>query len=111
MFYLIELYSPKPSWLALSYDERLDFFHKVQVGMMRFDHTKIEMVAMGKVDEEKPYAAPRRFFAIWRMSEESSLNTLIEGIRAVGWHDFFETVNAAGSGGNMPAHLQELAVS
>ena len=109
MFYLVELYSPKSSWLALSYNERLGFFHKVQGGIRNLSGSGIEIVAMGGIDAKKFHSVPQQFFAIWSMREESSLETLLEGIRAVGWHDYFDTVNAAGRGGNFPAHLQELA--
>jgi hypothetical protein len=34
---------------------------------------------------------------------------LIAGITATGWHDYFDTINAAGAGTDLPGHLAQLA--
>lgn len=109
MFYLSELYSPKPSWTALSHSERIDFFEKIKTGMTALSDAGIEAIAMGEVNARKKHSAPQRFFAIWKFPTETSLDALIEGIAATGWHDYFDTVNACGKGTDMAAHLEQLA--
>ncbi len=38
-----------------------------------------------------------------------ALDMLIAGITATGWHDYFDTVNAAGAGTDLGGHLAQLA--
>jgi hypothetical protein len=59
----------------------------------------------------KIYPAPYRFFAIWRFPDNAALDALLQGIAACGWHDYFDTVNAAGPGTDLPGHLVQLAAS
>ena len=89
-YYLAELYSPKSSWHALDAEGRQAFFEKVG-------------------DATKPFAPGQNFFAIWRFPDEAALDMLIAGITATGWHDYFDTINAAGAGTDLPGHLAQLA--
>ena len=108
-YYLAELYSPKSSWHALSAEGRQSFFEKVGAGMGGLAALGIEALALGPVDVTKPYAPEQSFFAIWRFPDEAALDMLIAGITATGWHDYFDTINAAGAGTDLPGHLAQLA--
>jgi hypothetical protein len=70
---------------------------------------EVEIIAMGSVDHNKNHSAPQSFFALWKFADESSLDALLEGIRATGWHDYFDTVNASGRVGDIASHLEVLA--
>lgn len=107
--YLIELYTPKSAWLALNDKERHQFFEAIAKGMSALSELGIEAIAMGKADGCKPYAVEQSFFAIWRLPNDEALNALLAGIAAAGWHDYFNTVNAAGLGVDLTAHLEQLA--
>ncbi|MDR6432630.1 DUF6616 family protein [Brucella pseudogrignonensis] len=108
-YYLAELYSPKTSWLELDAQGRQAFFEKVGAGMGGLAALGVEALALGPVDATKPYAPDQSFFAIWRFPDEAALDTLIAGITATGWHDYFDTINAAGAGTDLGGHLAQLA--
>lgn len=69
----------------------------------------IEVLAMGKADGAKRHAAGQKYFALWKFPNEQALDALLAGIQATGWHDYFETANAAGIGTDLNTHLLELA--
>ncbi|WP_349627718.1 DUF6616 family protein [Rhodopseudomonas sp. BR0C11] len=68
----------------------------------------IEPLAFGEVDAAAPYTAPQRFFAVWCAPDRASLDALLAGIAASGWHGYFATVNAAGAISDLAAHLGQL---
>lgn len=106
--YLVELYTPKPAWVALDQNGRQRFFEIISSGMAGLSALGIEAVALGEIDATKMHAAPQQFFAIWRFPDEVALNALLSGIATSGWHNYFETINAAGTGTNLPGHLVQL---
>lgn len=107
--YLAELYSPNPAWLALDPTSRDQFFERVGAGMAALSSHGIEAIALGEADGDKLYAAPQQFFALWRFPDEAALDALLTAIASSGWHDYFDTVNAAGAGTDLPGHLAQLA--
>lgn len=108
-YYLVELYSPKPAWLALDQASRAGFFEAVGAGMSNFPALGIEAVALGETEACAVHAAPQQFFAIWRAPDAKAMDVLISGIAGSGGHDYFDTVNAVGSGIDLHGHLAKLA--
>ncbi|MFN3228808.1 MAG: DUF6616 family protein [Asticcacaulis sp.] len=107
--YLIELYSPKPAWLALNQSARQAFFDGIGAGMGQLSALGIEANALGKTDASVLKAASQTFFALWRAPDATAIATLVNAIEASGWHDYFDTVNAVGEGVDLAGHLQQLA--
>lgn len=107
--YLAELYSPKPAWLALDANQRAAFFALVGGGMEALAAMGVEVLAIGARDAGKIHAATHAFFALWRFPDEAALDALLAGIAATGWHDYFDTINAAGADVGFEAHLAQLA--
>ncbi|MEN3930312.1 DUF6616 family protein [Microvirga sp. W0021] len=108
-YYLSELYSPKPAWLALSAQQRQQFFATIGAGMQQLADFGIEPIAFGEVASNKLHPAPQQFYAFWKFPNEEAADSLLAGIAATGWHDYFDTINAAGASSDMSAHLQQLA--
>lgn len=106
---LVELYTPKPAWLSLDAGEREAFFAKVGQGMGAITALGIEPVAFGDAEPDVAYGTHRRFFAIWRVPDQAAISALVDGIAASGWHDFFDTINAAGPVTGIAEHLAQLA--
>ena len=106
--YLVELYSPKPAWLALEPRQRKGFFEAVGAAMPALAGLGVEPVAFGETDRSKAHAATQEFFAIWRCPDDAALNALVNGIAQSGWHDYFDTVNAGGEGMDLLGHLAQL---
>ncbi len=107
--YLAELYSPKAAWLALSPEQRQDFFAMIGAGMSNLDKAGIEPLAFGQTDPSQLHPAQQQFFALWKFRDEAAVRILLEAIAATGWHEYFDTVNAAGAATDMPSHLAQLA--
>jgi len=107
--YLVELYSPKPAWLALDQNGRRQFFEAVSTGMEILSSLGVEPIALGETDVAALHAPSQKFFAIWRAPDAEGMNALISGIAASGWHDYFETINATGHGVDLVGHLAQLA--
>ncbi|MBT9247106.1 hypothetical protein KM031_13670 [Gemmobacter fulvus] len=105
--YLTELYSPKPAWLALSLAERQSYFASIAEGMGALSALGVEPIAFGET-EPSIHPAPQQFFSVWRLPDAEAQAALLSGIAATGWHDYFDTVNAAGKGVDFPAHLTQL---
>lgn len=107
--YLVELYTPKPAWLALDQSSRQQFFATIGSGLTAISALGIEAIALGEVDATKLHAAPQTFFAIWHCPDDAALDALLSGIAASGWHDYFTTINAAGAGSDLADHLRRLS--
>lgn len=110
-YYLAELYSPKPAWLALDTAGRSQFFELVGAGMASLIALGIEPLASGKTECTAIYSASQQFFALWRAPDQAAMNALLSAIAATGWHDYFDTINAAGVGGDLNQHLGQLAAA
>lgn len=109
--YLAELYSPKPAWTALPAPEKQQFFAAIGAGMTALSELGIEALAFGETDETKLHPATQQYFAIWRFADEAALDALLDGIAASGWHDYFETINAAGPATDLAHHMGRLATA
>ncbi|RDL50135.1 hypothetical protein BLJAPNOD_01252 [Ensifer sp. M14] len=109
--YLSELYTPKQAWLALDPAGRHRFFEAVGSGLADLSRVGVEPIAFGEVDAGTLRAAPHAYFAIWRFPDEAALDALVSGISASGWHDYFETINAAGRAVDLPGHLAQLTAA
>ncbi|MCJ8150285.1 DUF6616 family protein [Shinella sedimenti] len=110
-YYLAELYSPRPAWLALDQASRGEFFETVGAGMAPLIARGIEPLASGEVESTALHSASQQFFALWRAPDQASMDALLSAIADTGWHEYFETINATGVGGDLNRHLGQLAAA
>lgn len=106
---LIELYEPKSAWLCLDAEEREAFFAHISEGMSALTALGIEPIAFGDITPDIVHGTDRRFYAIWRVPHRDGIGALVDGIAASGWHEFFDTINAAGPATGIAEHLAQLA--
>ncbi|MBO9519726.1 MAG: hypothetical protein J7493_16825 [Porphyrobacter sp.] len=106
--YLTKLYTPKPEWGALTREERENFFITAGMALPDLLAQGVEVIAIGRIDQSKRESAPQSFFAVWRCPNSETLDALVSGSVLVGWHDYFETVNAAGEASDVFDHLAHL---
>jgi hypothetical protein len=109
--YLMELYSPKQRWLDLDAGARIAYFDAVGAGMGGLASAGIEVVAMGETDAAVSQAASQRYFAVWRLPNAELVQTLVSAIAATGWHDYFDTINAAGQSVAFATHVEQLCAA
>ncbi|MDP9972960.1 DUF6616 family protein [Variovorax paradoxus] len=107
--YLVELYSPKPGWLALPAVQRSQFLDGIKAGMGGLGELGVEILMLGQTEPGIDQASGHRFLGIWRLPDARARDALLAGIKASGWYDHFEHVNAAGAGSDFSSHLAELA--
>nr|WP_314587646.1 DUF6616 family protein [uncultured Serratia sp.] len=107
--YLIELYSPNTQWGALSATERQQFVDNVQLAMGNLSHLGVEILTLSETDSTIDKSTGHRFVGVWRFADIQSREMLLAGIKASGWYNYFDHVNAAGSDNGFEAHLVALA--
>src|SRR5690606_19614492 len=107
--YLAELYSPKPAWLALDQNGRRQFFETIGAGMGALPALGVEANALGQADAAPLQPPCAQFVPNRRAPDAAAIAALVSGIAASGWHDYFDTINAAGPGVDLNGHLAQLA--
>ncbi|MGL4859244.1 MAG: DUF6616 family protein [Enterobacteriaceae bacterium] len=107
-YYLTELYTVKPAWESLPSEQRQEYLQQIGAGLTQLLATGIEVLSMGEVERDHIYSASQQFYAIWRLPDKASIDTLLAAIDASGWHRYFTTINAAGSQQSIEGHLQQL---
>ncbi|HZX78227.1 MAG TPA: DUF6616 family protein [Lysobacter sp.] len=107
--YLVELYSPNAVWKALPREQRIRFLNRVAEGVAKLPSGEVEVLALTDTDGTIDSAAAHRFMGIWRFPEPATRDILLSAIRASGWYEYFEHVNASGQVGGFSNHLDALA--
>lgn len=96
MHIYVELWNARPSWHALSEEERSAYIEKVGQNVQALAEKGIEPLYFGVADEDVPLRADYRYLAIWRMPDEAAARELEDNVEQAGWHEYFEQVNARG---------------
>ena len=107
--YLVELYTPNSAWRALPADSRQQFLDGIQAAMGELSSLGVEVLALGETDTCIDNASEHRFLGIWRFPDLQARDALLAGIKASGWYDYFDHVNAACNAGGFEHHLAALA--
>jgi hypothetical protein len=108
-YYLAETYTPTAAWIALTADEKADYFAKIGAGMGPLMEMGIEPLAFCASQPDVAYAGKDAFFAIWRCPDRAALDVLVAAIAETGWHAYFDTRNIAGFADDIGPHLGQLA--
>jgi len=107
--YLVELYSPNAGWKALSTEQRQQFTDNIQSAMRGLAASGVEILALSETDRSVDKASEHLFMGIWRFRDDRAREALLAGIKASGWYDYFDHINAAGHTGGFDSHLVALA--
>ena len=81
----------------------------VQTAMGGLSSLGVEVLALGETDTGIDRASEYRFLGIWRFPDLQARDALLAGIKASGWYDYFDHVNAACNAGGFEHHLAALA--
>lgn len=109
--YLVELYSPNANWQALSTAQRQDFLQGIQSAMAPLSSMGVEVLALAETETGIDQSSAHRFLGIWRFPDPALRDALLAGIRASGWYDYFDHINAASDTGGFEQHLTALAAA
>lgn len=106
--YLVELYSPNSAWRALSVAQRQQFLSQIQTAMGALANLGVEVLTLSKAELLADKPSQHQFLGIWRFPNKDARDMLLAGIKASGWYDYFEHINAAGEGSDFANHLADL---
>lgn len=109
--YLVELYTPNAAWMALPVAQRQQFLGNIGNAMSGLASLGVEVLALAETEPGIDQGSEHRFLGIWRFPDEQARNALLTGIKASGWYDYFNHVNAAGSEGGFEHHLAALTAA
>lgn len=107
--YLIELYTPNAKWKALPAEQRQHFLASLQQAMGGLSSLGIEVLSLAATERDIDHASDHRFMGVWRFPNQQACQALLAGIKASGWYEYFDHVNAVGAEGGFAQHLAELA--
>lgn len=108
MYTFIELWRPRPTWLALDEAERSAYMEAVGAGMAELTAAGIEVVGWGKVDAEPDgRSSGYHYIAVWRMPSPAEVEKFRATVREARWYDYFDQVNVASALGAAEAVIGE----
>ncbi|PIG07912.1 DUF6616 family protein [Comamonas sp. 26] len=109
--YLVELYTPNSAWLTLSAEQRQRFLSGIGLALGQLSSLGVEVLSLAETDSSIDQGTTHKFLGIWRFPDQNALDALLSGIKASGWYDYFDHVNAASTEGGVDIHLAALATS
>ncbi len=109
--YLVELYTPNAAWEALPVEQRQQFLGNIGNAMGGLSRLGVEVLALAETESGIDQSSEHRFLGIWRFPDQQARDALLAGIKASGWYDYFDHVNAAGNAGSFEHHLAALATA
>lgn len=107
--YLVEFYTPNPAWLAMSANQRQHFLGGIGLALNQLSSLGIEVLSLAETDSSIDQGTTYKFLGIWRFPDQNARDALLAGIKASGWYDYFDHVNAASTEGRADIHLAALA--
>ncbi|PJK13575.1 hypothetical protein CO613_09675 [Lysobacteraceae bacterium NML07-0707] len=108
MHYLVELYTPNAAWKALDDTQRQQFLGAIGNAMGELSGLGIEVLTLAETAPGIDKASPHQFVGIWRFATPEARDVLLAGIKASGWYDYFEHVNAGCASVGFEQHLAAL---
>lgn len=96
MYTLVELWSPKPEYLALSREEREAFFEqlleKAAVDRMK-DGGELVTLGMGRT-EPVAHDTGYQWMAVWQGPDKATIDAFLARVEDAGWFEYWEQVHA-----------------
>ena len=96
MFLYVELWKPRSTWDALPIETREEFLSQLQPSVSKMKAIGVELVGFAVCDEAAENDANYRYLAVWKMPNLGHVHMLEKAIKAEGWTNFFDIINARG---------------
>ena len=96
MYTLVEIWSPKASWLNATLAERQAFMSGVGQAMQQLDAMGVETLAWCNNDSDTSHRSDHSFFAVWRFPSLEVAKGFEATVQASGWYAYFEHRNLRG---------------
>jgi hypothetical protein len=111
MYLYVEMWNAKPTWLALSLQERRQFMAKVAVAAAALGPLGAEVLGAWVNDADVDHRLDKTYFTAFRFPSKEAVQSFEKIVRDSGWYDLFEQTNSSGeidSFGNVMAHALSL---
>ncbi|MFS6933768.1 DUF6616 family protein [Klebsiella oxytoca] len=108
VYYLVELYTPNAKWKSLTIEQRQQFLSSIGNSMGSLISMGVEVLTLTEIEPGINRGTEHRFLGIWRFSDVQGRDALLDGIKASGWYQYFDHINATGSDGDFIQHLRAL---
>jgi hypothetical protein len=105
MYLMIEAWTPKRTWLALSEQERANYVEGVGEGVAALTAQGVRSLGWGLVDEASR-GMDRVAFAVWECGSRAGCDALRAAIAAAGWYEYFDQIDFGGKAGAPDAVLR-----
>jgi hypothetical protein len=98
MYLMIEAWTPKPAWRALTREERAAYVAGVGEGVAALADQGVTSLGWGLVDEASR-GIEHVAFAVWECGSREGCDALRAAIAAAGWYEYFDQVDFGGEAG------------
>jgi len=98
MHVVVELWKARPGWFQRSPDERAAYLETVMPHLRQLLADGAELVSIGAAERRGTTEPDYDYWAIWRFDDQDHLLDFTHVMETVGWHEFFERVNAGVEG-------------
>jgi uncharacterized protein DUF6616 len=105
MYLMIEAWTPKPAWLALTEAERTEYVTAVGEGAAALAEQGVTPLAWGLTDEAS-HGTEHVAFAVWECGSRAGCDALRAAIAGAGWYELFDQIDFGGEGGSPEAVLR-----
>ena len=96
--YVVEHWSYKPAWLALSQEQRASFLDGIRQAMQQLANAGVRNLGFGRLDHSVDRATKGfDFWALWEMDSMDARDVFFAGVAGSGWYNYFEHANTAGA--------------
>jgi hypothetical protein len=96
MYLYVEMWSAKPSWLALSLAEREQFMAKVAAAGPQVAALGAELIGSWRNDEDVDQRLAKNYFIAFRLPDKAAAQAMEAIVRGSGWYDYFDQHNSGG---------------
>jgi hypothetical protein len=98
MHVVVELWKARPGWFRRSPAERAAYLETVMPHLRQLLADGTELVSIGAAERRGEGQPDYDYWAIWRFDDQDHLLDFTHVMETVGWHEFFERVNAGVEG-------------
>jgi hypothetical protein len=103
--FLVEQWAYKPSWRALSEEQRGAFAMRIGAIAQELAARGIRTLGFGRIDHALDMAPQSYdFWSLWELDSDASRDDFLAAVAASGWYDYFNHANTGGALGD-PAQV------
>lgn len=94
---VVELWTPKPAFLAASPEVRKRIAAGVRAGVAEMAAGGIRSLGWGRIGATAEHPSGHDWFAVWETPSAEAARAFFDGVAASGWYEWFDQVNASGT--------------